>query len=314
MAIKQAVSTQARMPSRPATRSWRRTRRRCRRRDRRRAISCCARQGRQDFYPASVMPLIKKSHRGRRHVAGCRPRSAFAQAIRAADHVRRGAGLRRQPDPQLGHRPKLLGAEEKGLYDQEDRRGHRRRRRACRWGRTSSSTCSAWRTPSTTWPSTCTNPRQSLSPQGDGQPRPQQATRRQTERFYDSEGRSPEPSPDRRELLTLQDVRRAVCGGGRRDPSRHRLRDDGRRRRWAAAAVEGLDTILERLENAESKHGERSAPPTVLRRLGQPGPPRHESGQALRLPAGGRGAARRRSSSSRRAATSAISLAGQRPE
>jgi enoyl-CoA hydratase / 3-hydroxyacyl-CoA dehydrogenase len=33
------------------------------------------------------------------------------------------------------------------------------------------------------------------------------------------------------------------------------------------ADIEGLDTILERLENAQERHGERFAPPTILRRL-----------------------------------------------
>jgi enoyl-CoA hydratase/3-hydroxyacyl-CoA dehydrogenase len=33
------------------------------------------------------------------------------------------------------------------------------------------------------------------------------------------------------------------------------------------ADVEGLDTILERLENAQERHGERFTPPAILRRL-----------------------------------------------
>ena len=33
------------------------------------------------------------------------------------------------------------------------------------------------------------------------------------------------------------------------------------------ADVEGLDVVLERLESAQEQHGERFAPPTILRRL-----------------------------------------------
>jgi enoyl-CoA hydratase/3-hydroxyacyl-CoA dehydrogenase len=47
------------------------------------------------------------------------------------------------------------------------------------------------------------------------------------------------------------------------------------------ADVEGLDTILERLESAEEKHGERFAPPTVLRRLVAQGRLGTKSGQGF---------------------------------
>ena len=33
------------------------------------------------------------------------------------------------------------------------------------------------------------------------------------------------------------------------------------------ADSEGLDAVLERMESAEESHGERFAPPTILRRL-----------------------------------------------
>ncbi len=46
------------------------------------------------------------------------------------------------------------------------------------------------------------------------------------------------------------------------------------------ADVEGLDTILERLENAQEVHGERFAPPTILRRLGGFGETRRASAHA----------------------------------
>ena len=83
------------------------------------------------------------------------------------DHVRRGAGLRRQPHPQLGHLGDLARAGGEGPLDQEDRRGRRRRRTSCPSGPTSSSTCSAW-TPCCTSPSTSTSPTAtaSTSPRG----------------------------------------------------------------------------------------------------------------------------------------------------
>ena len=47
------------------------------------------------------------------------------------------------------------------------------------------------------------------------------------------------------------------------------------------ADVEGLDTILERLENAQERHGERFAPPTILRRLVAQGRLGQKSGQGF---------------------------------
>jgi enoyl-CoA hydratase/3-hydroxyacyl-CoA dehydrogenase len=47
------------------------------------------------------------------------------------------------------------------------------------------------------------------------------------------------------------------------------------------ADTEGLDTIVERLENAQEKHGERFAPPTVLRRLVAQGRLGTKSGQGF---------------------------------
>jgi enoyl-CoA hydratase/3-hydroxyacyl-CoA dehydrogenase len=47
------------------------------------------------------------------------------------------------------------------------------------------------------------------------------------------------------------------------------------------ADVEGLDTILERLENAAERHGERFAPPTILRRLVAQGRLGQRSGQGF---------------------------------
>jgi enoyl-CoA hydratase/3-hydroxyacyl-CoA dehydrogenase len=47
------------------------------------------------------------------------------------------------------------------------------------------------------------------------------------------------------------------------------------------ADVEGLDTVLERLENAQERHGEHFAPPTVLRRLVAQGRLGQKSGQGF---------------------------------
>ena len=87
------------------------------------------------FYPASIMPLIEiiegddTSHGddpGRGHVRPGDPQ--------AADHLRRGPGLRRQPDPQLRHLRDLARAGGAGPLDQEDRRGRRRGRTSSRSG------------------------------------------------------------------------------------------------------------------------------------------------------------------------------------
>ena len=128
-------------------------------------------------------------------------------------------------------------------------------RTSCRWGRTSSSTCSAW-TPSTTSPSTCTSPTATAStcPRAWASSSQQGKLGAKTggDGFYDSEGNA-EPRGRRRpghrrarRAADAQDVRRGLPGarGGRRDPPRHRLRDDGRRRpgpapRAAAAVHEG---------------------------------------------------------------------------
>ena len=47
------------------------------------------------------------------------------------------------------------------------------------------------------------------------------------------------------------------------------------------ADIEGLDTILERLESAQERHGERFAPPTILRRLVAQGRLGQKSGQGF---------------------------------
>ena len=97
------------------------------------------------FYPASVMPLVEivrgddtdeETDRGRGQLRADDPQ--------AADRLRGGARLRRQPHPQLGRRRDLARAGGAGPLDQEDRRGASAPRTSRRWGRSSSSTCSGW--------------------------------------------------------------------------------------------------------------------------------------------------------------------------
>ena len=82
------------------------------------------------FYPASVMPLVEivegddtdpEVDPGRVQLRPGDPQ--------AADHLRRGPRLRRQPHPQLGGRRDLARPGGAGPLDQEDRRGGRRRQR-----------------------------------------------------------------------------------------------------------------------------------------------------------------------------------------
>ncbi len=116
--------------------------------------------------------------------------------------------------------------------------------------------------------------------------------------FYDSEGNpnlegDADPDVDELvELLTLKtfveaclvleegvathrDIDFGMMAGAGLDPRRGLLPP------FMKADTEGLDTILERLENAESKHGERFAPPTVLRRLVAQGRLGTKSGQGF---------------------------------
>jgi enoyl-CoA hydratase / 3-hydroxyacyl-CoA dehydrogenase len=116
--------------------------------------------------------------------------------------------------------------------------------------------------------------------------------------FYDSEGNpnlegDAEPDIDELvELLTLKtfveaclvleegvathrDIDFGMMAGAGLDPRRGLLPP------FMKADTEGLDTILERLENAESKHGERFAPPTVLKRLVAQGRLGTKSGQGF---------------------------------
>ena len=79
------------------------------------------------FYPASVMPLIEVVE-GEETSPETVTRGGHVRAgdPQAADHVRGGARLRRQPHPQRGHLGDLARAGGAGPLDQADRRGRRR--------------------------------------------------------------------------------------------------------------------------------------------------------------------------------------------
>jgi enoyl-CoA hydratase/3-hydroxyacyl-CoA dehydrogenase len=62
-------------------------------------------------------------------------------------------------------------------------------------------------------------------------------------------------------VATHRDIDFGLMAGAGLDPRRGLLPP------FMKADVEGLDTILERLENAAERHGERFEPPTILRRL-----------------------------------------------
>jgi enoyl-CoA hydratase / 3-hydroxyacyl-CoA dehydrogenase len=76
-------------------------------------------------------------------------------------------------------------------------------------------------------------------------------------------------------VATHRDIDFGMMAGAGLDPRRGLLPP------FMKADTEGLDAILERLESAESKHGERFAPPTVLKRLVAQGRLGTKSGQGF---------------------------------
>jgi enoyl-CoA hydratase/3-hydroxyacyl-CoA dehydrogenase len=76
-------------------------------------------------------------------------------------------------------------------------------------------------------------------------------------------------------VATHRDIDFGLMAGAGLDPRRGLLPP------FMKADVEGLDTILVRLENAAEKHGERFAPPTILRRLVAQGRLGTKSGQGF---------------------------------
>jgi enoyl-CoA hydratase/3-hydroxyacyl-CoA dehydrogenase len=76
-------------------------------------------------------------------------------------------------------------------------------------------------------------------------------------------------------VATHRDIDFGLMAGAGLDPRR------GLMPPFMKADVEGLDTVLERLENAAERHGERFAPPTILRRLVAQGRLGQKSGQGF---------------------------------
>ncbi|HEU4978256.1 MAG TPA: enoyl-CoA hydratase-related protein, partial [Solirubrobacteraceae bacterium] len=76
-------------------------------------------------------------------------------------------------------------------------------------------------------------------------------------------------------VATHRDIDFGMMAGAGLDPRRGLLPP------FMKADVEGLDTILERLEKAQEKHGENFTPPTVLRRLVAQGRLGQKSGQGF---------------------------------
>ncbi len=76
-------------------------------------------------------------------------------------------------------------------------------------------------------------------------------------------------------VATHRDIDFGMMAGAGLDPRR------GLMPPFMKADVEGLDTVLERLENAQERHGERFEPPTILRRLVAQGRLGQKSGQGF---------------------------------
>ena len=77
------------------------------------------------------------------------------------------------------------------------------------------------------------------------------------------------------DVATHRDIDVGMMAGAGLDPRR------GLFPPFMKADIEGLDTILERLEAAEEQHGDRFAPPTILRRLVAQGRLGQKSGQGF---------------------------------
>ncbi|HUA75217.1 MAG TPA: 3-hydroxyacyl-CoA dehydrogenase NAD-binding domain-containing protein [Solirubrobacteraceae bacterium] len=76
-------------------------------------------------------------------------------------------------------------------------------------------------------------------------------------------------------VASHRDIDFGMMAGAGLDPRRGLLPP------FMRADVEGLDTVLERMENAQEKHGERFAPPTILRRLVAQGRLGQKTGQGF---------------------------------
>ena len=110
-------------------------------------------------------------------------------------------------------------------------------------------------------------------------------------------------------VATHRDIDFGLMAGAGLDPRRGLLPP------FMKADVEGLDVVLERLEQAAEEHGERFAPPTILRRLVAQGRLGQKTGQGFyAYPQPDDDAARRRGRQARDARRRRDRLAGQRPD
>ena len=76
-------------------------------------------------------------------------------------------------------------------------------------------------------------------------------------------------------VCTVREIDLGMMAGAGLDPRR------GLFPPFWKADLEGLDTILEKLERYEESHGERFAPPTILKRLVGPGAARPQVGAGV---------------------------------
>src|SRR4029077_13669383 len=79
-------------------------------------------------------------------------------------------------------------------------------------------------------------------------------------------------------VATHRDIDFGMMAGAGLDPRRGLLPP------FMRADADGLDVVLERMENAHERHGERFAPPTILRRLVAQGRLGQKSGQGFYAP------------------------------
>ena len=270
------------------------------------------------FYPASVMPLIEiiegDDTSQETLQAGGQVRPGDQEA---ADHAAPrcpGFVVNRILNSGIGEVWRDAGGA--GPVDQEDRRGHRRReRRADGAVLPHQPARPGHRLPRRRAPARVLR-RPLLRPQGHGQPRrsrassaprPAATASTTTEGNANLEGDGDPDVDELVELLTLKtfveaclvleegvathrDIDFGMMAGAGLDPRRGLLPP------FMKADVEGLDTILERLESAagEARRALRAADDPAA--PGRPGPPGHEERPGLlRLPAGRRRAAGARS-------------------
>ena len=253
------------------------------------------------FYPASVMPLVEvivgdDTSRG----DGDRRLQLRPGDQEAADRLRRGARLRRQPHPDGDDRRDLARPGGAGPLAEGDRRGDRRGQ-----GRADGPLLphrpARARHRAATSPSTCNESygetfyvHQGLKQLvADGK----LGAKTGGEGFFkDGEQTIPgDAEPDAEELVALftcralieacllveegvcsvRDIDVGMMAGAGLDPRKGLLPP------FWKADVEGLDTVLERIEQLQEKHGERFAPPVTLRRLVAQGRLGLKSGQGF---------------------------------